>query len=252
MNERPAVFSKRHPSPEQAHAAAAHHRWLTSHHVPAPRLLAVRGNHTLWQHVPGHHARPHDLVAVAALLGRIHAHLYRAELHAAPLDQPFHTRQAGALPAFPGQRLAAVRRRLTCSPAAPSPLDLDTAAALLSSAAAEPAAIYKDANVRNVLVSPETIRLIDFDDLTLAPFGYDLAKLIVSAAMTYGPLPVELISRSLAAYNAHDLPHACTLPRLLDWAEIHHLLTRPYLGRNGYRYGWEATRSAHEAYSGHS
>ena len=40
--------------------------------------------------------------------------------------------------------------------------------------------------MRNVLVTPSGPALVDFDDLTLAPFGYDLAKLVVSTAMTFG------------------------------------------------------------------
>ena len=39
--------------------------------------------------------------------------------------------------------------------------------------------------------------IVDFDDLTLAPFGYDLAKLVVSTAMTHGPLPAEAITAAL-------------------------------------------------------
>ena len=45
-------------------------------------------------------------------------------------------------------------------------------------AADGPAAFYKDANPRNFLITPAGHPVtIDFDDLTLAPFGYDLAKL---------------------------------------------------------------------------
>jgi hypothetical protein len=40
---------------------------------------------------------------------------------------------------------------------------------------------------------------IDFDDLTLVPFCYDLAKLIVTLAMTHGPIPCATITEALRA-----------------------------------------------------
>lgn len=88
---------------------------------------------------------------------------------------------------------------------------------------------------------------IDHDFLTLAPFGYDLAKLITSLAMTHGPLPSALIAEALAAYNQalpgppHHIPEVrCS--DLMAWAEVHHVLTSHYLGRRGYRYGWHECR----------
>ncbi|WP_246835242.1 phosphotransferase [Micromonospora sp. MH33] len=51
-----------------------------------------------------------------------------------------------------------------------------------------PTAFYKDPNIRNYLVDGEDIAVVDFDDLTLAAFGYDLAGLLVTASMTYGRL----------------------------------------------------------------
>ncbi len=60
--------------------------------------------------------------------------------------------------------------------------------ALLHGACGGPAAFYKDANPRNFLITPAGPVTVDFDDLTLAPFGYDLAKLVVTLAMTYGAL----------------------------------------------------------------
>ncbi len=87
---------------------------------------------------------------------------------------------------------------------------------------------------------------IDFDDLTLAPFGYDLAKLIVTLAMTYGPLPAARIAAALGAYNAATRHCRRLIPvtweELMDWAEIHHILTSRYLGRAGYPHGWHEVR----------
>ncbi len=33
-----------------------------------------------------------------------------------------------------------------------------------------------------------------------------------------------------------------TWEQLMDWAEIHHILTSRYLGRAGYRHSWHAVR----------
>jgi Ser/Thr protein kinase RdoA (MazF antagonist) len=66
-----------------------------------------------------------------------------------------------------------------------------------------PAAFYKDANPRNFLITPAgATMMVDFDELTLAPFGYDLAKLVVTLAMSYGALTVGQISTALSTYNA--------------------------------------------------
>ncbi|WP_017601122.1 phosphotransferase, partial [Nocardiopsis lucentensis] len=104
-----------------------------------------------------------------------------------------------------------------------------------------------DCNVRNVLVDGTDITLVDFDDLTLAPFGYDLAKLLVSAAMTYGPLTHSLYTRVLDSYrhsgeSAGGPESTCSWSDLGDWMEIHGLFTARYVGRNGYRYPWPEVR----------
>jgi Ser/Thr protein kinase RdoA (MazF antagonist) len=88
---------------------------------------------------------------------------------------------------------------------------------------------------------------IDFDDLTLAPFGYDLAKLTVTLAMTNGPLPAWQITAALDAYNtaaAAGCPQAAavTWEQLMTWAEIHHILTSRYKDRSGYQHSWHDLR----------
>ncbi|WP_218022372.1 hypothetical protein, partial [Nocardia amamiensis] len=86
--------------------------------------------------------------------------------------------------------------------------------------------------------------IIDFDDLTLAPFGYDLAKLIVSTAMTHGRIASSVVEEALAIYNHHTAPNraSCSLAQLRHYSEIHHQLTKPYLHRNGYRHSWDDMR----------
>jgi aminoglycoside/choline kinase family phosphotransferase len=94
------------------------------------------------------------------------------------------------------------------------------------------------------------VGIVDFDDLTLAPFGYDLAKLIVSAAMTYGRLPKSTLDDCLNAYNdaaqtacdPYDVDLGCSFEDLVQYSEIHHVLTSGYLGRHGYIHTWPDAR----------
>ncbi|MET7327980.1 phosphotransferase [Nonomuraea sp. NPDC005650] len=117
--------------------------------------------------------------------------------------------------------------------------------ALLAASPATPVAFYKDTNLRNVLITADGPVMVDLDDLTLAPFGYDLAKLLVTLAMTYGPLPPATFTTSLACYNQPlidaGLPPV-PIGRFLGHAELHHLLTLPYLGKSGYRHPWPTVR----------
>ena len=88
---------------------------------------------------------------------------------------------------------------------------------------------------------------IDFDDLTLAPFGYDLAKLIVTLAMTHGPIPAASIAAALTSYNKAASRHCRSLPgvtweELMDWAEIHHILTSRYAADGRYPCRWDQAR----------
>jgi aminoglycoside/choline kinase family phosphotransferase len=59
-----------------------------------------------------------------------------------------------------------------------------------------PAVIHKDANIRNFILTEAGVAIVDFDDLTLAPYAYDLTKLIVSTATTFGRA-----TRSLCAFR---------------------------------------------------
>ncbi|MFD4537914.1 phosphotransferase [Kitasatospora sp. NPDC058397] len=115
----------------------------------------------------------------------------------------------------------------------------------LERAATMPAAFYKDANPRNFLTTNTRVAVIDFDSLTLAPFGYDLAKIVVTTAMTTGPLPEATIRQAVDTYNRHPqhrgLP-GCTWGEFAAWCEFHHVLTAPYLGTNNYRFSWHTVR----------
>ncbi len=71
--------------------------------------------------------------------------------------------------------------------------------------------------------------------------GYDLAKLIVTLHLTYGPLPDQAVTDALLAYNAAALRHDARLGttdrnQLDSSLALHAVLTAPYIGRNGYHY----------------
>lgn len=239
---------KRYRTAAACQTTAANHRWLASLATPVPALRATRANRLEFDHVAGRHARPRDLPMLADLLGNLHRTTYAAGLHRARLDRPHTTDTGLVIPDFLTPRHNALRALLD-GRAAPDPaFTSDQAVAVLESAVNGPACIYKDSNPRNFLITPGGVVVVDFDVLTLAPAGYDLAKLIVTLVMTHGRLPEAEIDQALMIYNAafsHDSAaikplelEPVTRAELMAWAEIHHIFTRPYLGRSGYRYSW--------------
>ena len=226
----PAVFVKRYTDPARGVAAQAHLRWLhqLDSGVRLPHLYPSTATHLLLEQLDGRPPKPADLPDLAATLGHLHGSAYARELHAARLDRPFDTILGTTIPDFcTSRRHVLSQLGLTCTHL--------------------PAAIYKDANVRNFILTTSGPALVDFDDLTLAPFGYDLAKLVVSTAMTYGLLSGTQIEQTQAAYThsvetAGGPAHSCTPAQLADYAEVHHRLTARYLHRNGYQHSWPTVR----------
>lgn len=218
------VFVKRYHDPQAAAAAAAHLTWLTSlgADVSLPALRMVNGRWLVTELLTGHHPRPADLPVVAAALGNLHRSAYDRHLHHARLDRLFRVGGLLINDFVTPRRAALAREPVPCT--------------------GLPAAIYKDTNVRNILLTEQGVALVDFDDLTLAPFGYDLAKLIVSTAMTYGQPAASLVADALAVYNTRVGTNACTVDCLRCYAELHGSLTAPYLHRNGYRHPWPTVR----------
>lgn len=213
-----AVFVKTYRDPARASAAVAHHRWLASLRAArVPDILDTGAHQVVLEHLGTRYPGPADLDALAETLGRTHAAAARGDLARARLDRPlvldtvtiadFHTPRSGIL--TPGEVTVDER----------------------------PVAFYKDSNIRNFVLTDDGPALLDFDDLTLAPFGYDLAKLIVSTAMTHGPLPAARIRAALTAYNTATGAE-CAIESLRTYCRIHHRLTRRYLHRNGYRHIW--------------
>jgi Ser/Thr protein kinase RdoA (MazF antagonist) len=177
----------------------------------------------------------------------VHGTAHTRELRNARIGQPFRTAGGHVMPSFPDGRADAVERELRSGHVPDAALTVDQAQRLLADANG-PAAFYKDANPRNFLITPAgNLITIDFDELTLAPFGYDLAKLIVSLAMTYGPIPAALVARALTYYNTAAAAHSREVPgvtwdELMNWAKIHHILTSRYAADGRYAYQWNEVR----------
>lgn len=243
-------FVKRYPDDRARHRAESHYRWLAGLGRPllVPELRAATRLDLCFEHVEGRHAEPADLTMLAAHLGDVHGTAHSRELRDARLGRPFRTAGGGySMDSFPHGRVDAVKRELRYGHIPDAALIVDQAQRLLTGADG-PAAFYKDANPRNFLITPAgNLVTIDFDDVTLAPFGYDLAKLVVSLAMTYGRLPTALVANALAAYNASTAAHSREVPgvawdELMNWAEIHHILTSRYAADGRYAYQWNEIR----------
>jgi Ser/Thr protein kinase RdoA (MazF antagonist) len=232
------VFTKTYADPAACYIAAANHNWLSNLGIRLPALLAERSHELTFTFIKGRHAEPRDLIPLAAHLGQIHALVYHAQLHHAHLDRPYRAPNGHHIPDFLEPRARLIEQRHRSSPAADPRSDIAQIKRLMRQATSGPAAFYKDTNPRNIIVTTDSPIMVDFDDLTLAPFGYDLAKLIVTLAMTYGPQ--SQISPALAAYNSavENITHV-SMRDLTIWTEIHHILTSPYLGTNGYTNTWK-------------
>jgi len=242
-------FVKRYPGDSHRRRAEDHYRWFASVGSPLllPKLHVIDRPDLCFEWINGRQASPADLTLLAAHLGAVHATAYCRELRVARLDQPFCTAGGCVMPSFPGRRMDAIERELRSGHVPDAALTVDQAQRLIACADG-PAAFYKDANLRNFLITPAgNLVTIDFDDLTLAPFGYDLAKLVVSLAMTYGPLPAGLIASALTDYNtavAAQTPEvpSVTWDELTNWAEIHHILTSRYAAHGRYPCRWNEVR----------
>lgn len=244
MNAVKATWAKTYLTPAAAESAIQHHAWISDvGQLPVPSLLRHDDHTLVFANVSGRHVGPADLTAVARTLARFHAAAHQ-HLASARMNEPHTTSRSQVIAGFAEHR----EQRLLDLLAAPSPPDTpltaEHVAAWMAHAADLLPVVYKDANIRNFLITPAVIA-VDFDTLTLAPLGYDLAKLVVSATMTYGPLDPGLTEAALACYNSvlsdAGLP-GCTITEFAAWTEMHYILTSPYQGHNGYRYAWEPTQ----------
>lgn len=245
-------YLKYYPDPRTRQRALSNYAWLArlKPQVRLPRLLPAEGEEYLcFEHIEGRHALPEHLPVLAPYLGGAHGAAYAEELHEARLREPYRTETGHTLPSFPDRRADAVARELRTGQIPGVRLTLDEAQELIMGADG-PAAFYKDANPRNFLVTPAgDLVTIDFDDLTLAPFGYDLAKLVTTLAMTFGPISARDIAAALDAYNTAVARHCADLPgvswgNFMTWAEVHHILTSRYAADGRYPHRWDQARPA--------
>jgi hypothetical protein len=244
----PTAFIKPYATATACLTAQRNHAWLTAHAKPLalPRIISSRSTELEFEWIDGRHAEPRDLVPLADHLGEAHGRAWSPALRGAHLASAYIS-DGYVIRDFVSPRIAALCQRFRDGHIA-TIQDLDKALGLLHQTATGPAAFYKDSNPRNILITPTGHPVtLDTDDLSLAPFGYDLAKLVVTLAMTHGALPTDQIVRPLTAYNSAAAEHhpelgRTTLPRLLEYADLHGILTTPYLGRGGYRWPWTRVR----------
>jgi Ser/Thr protein kinase RdoA (MazF antagonist) len=223
----PHVWTKHYRSAARAQLAVANYRWLDSRGLSVPALSTARDNNVTWERIDGRHpGSSEDILHVAATLGAWHRRLADVDL-----------RDSAALPEFMPSRALAIRR----SAAPGAALSAADVPRLRAAATRCSPSIYKDLNVRNVLLDGDRVMHVDFDDLTLAPAGYDLAKLVVTYAMSHGVRPSA--EQALAAYNKAAGAELCAATEFVLWMELHHIMTSRYLTDGHYTYSWPSLRS---------
>lgn len=235
-------YIKHYSTAERCQTAVRNYMWLVQHVPPVrlPALQAIGTTSLAFEFVHGRHAQPSDLPRLATHLGDAHGASWVDGLYRAQLDTTHVPGQGLEVPDFPSSRRKALAARHSAG-FLPTTADLDASLTLLAETGSGPAAFYKDTNPRNFLLTADTVVTIDVDDLTLAPFGYDLAKLIVTLTMTYGPLPANAVRDALDRYNHAAAEHHESLghtgpERLTGFMHLHGILTAPYLGRGGYKH----------------
>ncbi|MET8008995.1 phosphotransferase [Streptomyces sp. NPDC059169] len=240
-------FTKHYETPERAAAAVRHYRWINEHAKPLrqPALKVIGPASLTFERVEGRSVRPEDLPRTAELLGHAHGAAWRSDLQAASLNTPHRFQDGTTFDEYLGPRKVALRRRHEQG-YLPNKVSLHSMLGLLEETAQGPCAFYKDSNPRNFIITPAgDIVTVDTDDLSLAPMGYDLAKLVATLLLTYGPLASEAIDDACDIYSQALRQHAPQLDpidreRLDDGLALHAVLTAPYLGRNGYCHIWPA------------
>jgi Ser/Thr protein kinase RdoA (MazF antagonist) len=226
-----SAWVKSYRSVALARRAVSNHRWLAGTGLSVPALTAARGRDVEWERIEGQHVGSgEDILRVATMLGPWHRRLAETELD-----------DNAALPEFAASRALAIRRS-TAPEAALSAADVSRLRAVAASCLPS---VYKDLNVRNVLLDGDRVVHVDFDDLTLAPAGYDLAKLVVTYAMSHGERPRA--EQILSVYNDAAGVELCTATEFVLWMELHHLLTFRYVADGRYAYNWPSLRSRSDA-----
>ncbi|MEJ8639079.1 phosphotransferase [Streptomyces sp. MS2.AVA.5] len=236
-------FTKHYETPERAAGAARHYRWIKEHAKPLrqPALHEIAPASLTFERVEGRSVRPEDLPRMAELLGHAHGAAWRSDLQSASLGTPHQFNDGTPFDDYLGTREIALWRRHEQG-YLPNKAALYAMLRLLEETAQGPLAFYKDSNPRNFIITAAgDIVTVDTDDLSLAPMGYDLGKLIATLHLTYGPLTDQAVNTALCAYNTAAGCYGSRLGatnrgRLDDFLALHAVLTAPYVGRNGYRW----------------
>jgi DNA-binding XRE family transcriptional regulator len=193
-------------------AAQAHLRWLAFHASPLrpPRIVAARARRLVFEGVEGRRPVLADLAAVASHLGAAHGTAWTTRLHAARLDTSYRLDSGHVIAGFTAgwlEMLDILERsgRLDGGEAA-------SYRSALGEVADGPVAISTNTTPDSLLISPAGRPVsIDFDHLILAPFGYDLARLIVTLALQHGPVPKSAAQQAMNAYNPAARRHGSHL-----------------------------------------
>jgi hypothetical protein len=239
------LFTKHYQTLERTAAAVRHYRWIDQHAKPLrqPGLSVIGPLSLTFERVEGRPIRPEDLPRMAERLGHAHGAAWRSDLQSASLSTPHRFQDGTAFDDYLGPREVALRR-CHAQGYLPDKVSLYAMLGLLEETAQGPSAFYKDSNPRNFIITRAgDIVTVDTDDLSLAPMGYDLAKLIAALHLTYGPLMDQAINSALFTYNGAAGCYGARLgatdrERLDDFLTLHAVLTAPYIGRNGYHYSW--------------
>lgn len=242
------VWIKEYETPSAARAAALNHAWLRAMGLNVPQLAAwtPASRRLCLGYVGGASPVGLDELSVAveqigAWHGAVAGHLSDTAGSALVLGPGVE------ISPFMPTRIDALTASATGYGQVIAPDDLSRIASVVSRSRPS---VYKDMNVRNVLVDGGTVWHVDFDDLTLAPAGYDLAKLLLSWAMTHGRRPP--MSQLIATYNGAARGGLCSYEELALWMELNDVLTRRYRSTNRYVHSWSEMRTAEdrEAVSG--
>ncbi len=237
------TYTKSYPTVSRLNRALQNHLWLKELRTcQLAEVSAVdRADARVelgWVH--GRHPRLDDVDRVCRELGRFHGTLLTEAL--AP--------RLAELPGFAESRVDALAAAMG-NFSAPAQMRENVERFVLLCDQQLPQAIYKDSNLRNLVIEDETVTHLDYDDLTRAPIGYDLAKFLLSVSLTFGVSPP--IDAALAAYcdsaavAGAERQLLGVPPGMVEaMLEINWLLTAPYAGANGYIHAHKTRRSVVE------
>lgn len=231
-------WCKRFHSVAAATRAVVSQRWMFEESSLPPRIQAVEDRTVRYEPLRGRNLLPDELPKVAALLGQTDARLSRGKLRGRIAGECIST-DAVRIDGFADPfRVNALKK----TRAQGSLLSRSAAIGAVTRGCSFPAALYKDSNVRNFVVVGSRVRVVDFDVVTLAPPGYDLAKLVLSGALTWGVLdfhPLDLLSEYVeAACDELGAERRVDPDWFHVWLELHWMLTARYVAPTRYGFSW--------------